>query len=283
MKKFLENKKLLMTFVTVLLILVVLAGSVSLRKKRTTPLLIQSFGNDVTSIAANVVNFPVSLLSGGATNVHELLQVQAENDRLKSQIDDLGQTKARNSALVAENSQLQAALKLNGTLSGYTTINASVISRSPDTWSDLLIINKGSSSGIAKNMAVMSGGGVIGRILEANAATSKVELITTTDQSANRFAVEADAKAGQKVHGIISANTNNSLSFTQVVDSAKLTKGTEVYTSGLGGNSPKGLLVGKVAVTTKDSYGLSDVIKIKPAGNVSDASVVTVIKRRVAN
>lgn len=283
MKKFLENKKLLMTFVTVLLILVVLAGSVSLRKKRTTPLLIQSFGNDVTSIAANVVNFPVSLLSGGATNVHELLQVQAENDRLKSQIDDLGQTKARNSALVAENSQLQAALKLNGTLSGYTTINASVISHSPDTWSDLLIINKGSSSGIAKNMAVMSGGGVIGRILEANAATSKVELITTTDQSANRFAVEADAKAGQKVHGIISAKTNNSLSFTQVVDSAKLTKGTEVYTSGLGGNSPKGLLVGKVAVTTKDSYGLSDVIKIKPAGNVSDASVVTVIKRRVAN
>lgn len=283
MKKFLENKKLLMTFVTVLLILVVLAGSVSLRKKRTTPLLIQSFGNDVTSIAANVVNFPVSLLSGGATNVHELLQVQAENDRLKSQIDDLGQTKARNSALVAENSQLQAALKLNGTLSGYTTINASVISRSPDTWSDLLIINKGSASGIAKNMAVMSGGGVIGRILEANAATSKVELITTTDQSANRFAVEADAKAGQKVHGIISANTNNSLSFTQVVDSAKLTKGTEVYTSGLGGNSPKGLLVGKVAVTTKDSYGLSDVIKIKPAGDVSDASVVTVIKRRVAN
>ena len=198
MKKFLENKKLLMTFVTVLLILVVLAGGVSLRKKRTTPLLIQSFGNDVTSIAANVVNFPVSLLSGGATNVHELLQVQAENDRLKSQIDDLGQTKARNSALVAENSQLQAALKLNGTLSGYTTINASVISRSPDTWSDLLIINKGSASGIAKNMAVMSGGGVIGRILEANAATSKVELITTTDQSANRFAVEADAKAGQK-------------------------------------------------------------------------------------
>lgn len=283
MKKFLENKKLLMTFVTVLLILVVLAGSVSLRKKRTTPLLIQSFGNDVASIAANVVNVPVSLLSGGATNVHELLQVQAENNRLKRQIDDLGQTKARNAALVAENSQLQAALKLNGTLSGYTTINASVISRSPDTWSDLLIINKGSASGIAKNMAVMSGGGVIGRVLEANAATSKVELITTTDQSANRFAVEADAKAGQKVHGIISANTNNSLSFTQVVDSAKLTKGTEVYTSGLGGNSPKGLLVGKVAVTTKDSYGLSDVVKIKPAGNVSDASVVTVIKRRVAN
>lgn len=83
-------------------------------------------------------------------------------------------------------------------MSGYTLVNASVISRSPDTWSDLLTINKGSSAGIRKNMAVMCGGGVIGRIIEANAASSKVELITTTDESANRFAVQADAVNGKQ-------------------------------------------------------------------------------------
>ncbi|HBQ43907.1 MAG TPA: rod shape-determining protein MreC, partial [Lactobacillus acetotolerans] len=58
-----------------------------------------------------------------------------------------------------------------------------VISRSPDSWSDLLVINKGSTAGIRKNMAVMCGGGVIGRVVEVNAASSKVELITTTDKS----------------------------------------------------------------------------------------------------
>lgn len=162
-------------------------------------------------------------------------------------------------------------------------VDASVISRSSDTWSDLLVINKGSSAGIQKNMAVMCGGGVIGRIVEVNAASSKVELITTTDKSANRFSVQATASNGKSVHGIITVDSDGSLAFTQVVDSRKLKQGTRVYTSGMGGNSPKGLLIGTVATTTRDSFGLSDLIKINPAGELNDPSVVTVIRRKVAN
>lgn len=162
-------------------------------------------------------------------------------------------------------------------------VNASVISRSADTWSDLLVINKGSSAGVQKNQAVVCDGGVIGRIIEVSAASSKVELITTTDKSANRFAVEATASKGKTVHGIITVNNNGGLSFTQVVDSRKIKAGTQVFTSGMGGNSPKGLLVGTVATTTRDSFGLSDVVKIKPAGDLNDPSVVTVIQRKVAN
>ncbi len=132
-------------------------------------------------------------------------------------------------------------------------------------------------------MAVMCGGGVIGRIIETNAASSKVELITTTDESANRFSVQADAASGKTVHGIITVTNNNNLAFTQVVDGQKLKAGTRVYTSGMGGNSPKGLLIGTVTTTTRDSFGLSDQIRIKPAGNINDPSVVTVIERQVAN
>ena len=130
-------------------------------------------------------------------------------------------------------------------------------------------------------MAVMSGSGVIGRIIEANAASAKVELITTTDKSANRFAVEAEATNGKKVHGIITVIGDKTLAFTQAVDSKKLKQGTRIYTSGMGGNSPKGLLIGKVAATTHDSFGLSDLIKVDPAGELNDPTTVTVIKRTV--
>lgn len=281
MKKFLQNKKLLTAFVIVIVVLAVLGGSVSLRNRRHTPMFIQSFGNDVAAIGSRIVAAPVRWLSGGLTDVNEILKTQDENNRLKKQVDNLGQTKAENSALSSENKQLRSALKLKNTLSAFDTITASVISRSPDTWSDLLVINKGSSAGIQKNMAVMCGSGVIGRIIEADAASSKVELITTTDSSANRFAVQADSSNGKKVHGIITVTGNNELAFTQVVDGRKLAKGTRVYTSGMGGNSPKGLLVGTVAATTRDSYGLSDLIRINPAGEINDPSVVTVIRRRV--
>ena len=283
MKKFLQNKKLLSTFIVIIVIFAVLGGSVSLRNKRIAPLLVQSLGNDIVALGSRIIDVPVDFISGGLNNAHEILNAQDENNHLKRQITNLGQTKVRNASLEKENRQLKAALNLKDTLSGYTLINASVISRAPDTWSDLLTINKGSSSGIKKNMAVMCGGGVIGRIVEANAASSKVELITTTDESANRFSVQADVANGKTVHGIITVTANNQLAFTQVVDGRKLKAGTRVYTSGMGGNSPKGLLIGTVTQTTRDSFGLSDQIRIKPAGDISDPSVVTVIERQVAN
>ncbi|ARD06872.1 rod shape-determining protein MreC [Lactobacillus amylolyticus] len=282
MKKFLQNKKLLSAFIIVIVIIAVLGGSVSLRNKRNSSLFIQSFGNDIVAVGSRIVDVPLGLISGGLNNVNSLLNTQQENDYLKSKVTDLGQTKARNQALAAENKQLKAALKLKDTLTGYSLINASVISRSPDTWSDLLVINKGSSSGIAKNQAVMCGGGVIGRVIEVSAASSKIELITTTDKSANRFAVQATATNGKTVHGLITVNTNGGLAFTQVVDSNKLKKGTKVYTSGMGGNSPKGLLIGTVEATTRDSFGLSNMINIKPAGEINDPSVVSIIVRKVA-
>lgn len=283
MKKFLQNKKLLSTFIIIVVILAVLGGSVSLRNKRNTPLLIQSLGNDIVALGTKIVDVPVGFISGGLNSVHDILNTQEENNHLKRQVTNLGQTKARNATLEKENRQLKAALKLKDTLSGYTLVNASVISRSPDTWSDILTINKGSSAGIKKNMAVMSGGGVIGRIVEANAASSKVELITTTDESANRFSVQANSTSGKTVHGIITVTSNNKLALTQAVDGKKLKAGTKVYTSGMGGNSPKGLLIGTVTATTRDSFGLSDQIQIKPAGEINDPSVVTVVERQVAN
>lgn len=281
MKKFLKNKKLLTIFVLVILVLSMLSISIRLRNKRETPFLVQKIGNDTVSIVTRVVNWPINLVSNGVANVEDLFNTQAENDHLKKQIDNLAQTKARNSSLEAENTQLKQALKLKKTLTDYTIINGSVISRAADTWSDLLVIDQGSRAGVRKNMPVMSGKGVIGRVVEVNSTTSKVELITTTDKSTNKFAVEADAANGKKVHGVISVEENNQLAFTQVVDGQKLKKGTQVYTSGMGGLSPKGLLIGTVTKTTRDTFGLSDVVEIQPAGNLNDPSVVSVIKRKV--
>lgn len=281
MKKFLQNKKLLSACIIVVLIFAILGGSVSMRNKRNTPMIIQSFGNDVVAVGARIIDFPLSFVSGSLNNVHDLMNTQNENNFLKSKVTDLEQTKTRNATLEAENKQLKSALKLKESLTDYEKIQASVISRSPDSWSDLLIINKGTTAGLRKNMAVMSGGGVIGRVVEVNAASAKVELITTSDKSANRFAVEAQAVNGKKVHGIITVIGNNTLAFTQAVDGKKLKRGTKIYTSGMGGNSPKGLLVGTIATTTHDTFGLSDLVKITPAGELNDPSVVTIIKRKV--
>lgn len=283
MKNFFKSKKVLTILIIIVCVLSMLSITVRMRNNRRSPLFIQRLGNDTMAIASQIVDLPIRLISGGVDSVQDLVNAENENDHLKQQVTDLSQTKARNSALESENAQLKDALKLKETLTDYSIVDASVISRSPDTWSDLLIINQGSRAGIKKNMPVMAGKGVIGRIIEVDSTSSKVELLTSTDKSANRFSVEANSTKGKKVHGIISVYGKDQLAFTQVVDSSKLKKGTKVYTSGMGGNSPKGLLIGTVTKTTRDSFGLSDVVRINPAGNLNDTSVVSVIKRKVAD
>ena len=152
-----------------------LSITVRMRNNRKSPIFIQKLGNDTMSIVSQVVDLPIRLISGGTDSVQELVNAENENDHLKQQVTSLSQTKARNNALEAENVQLKDALKLKETLTDYDIVDASVISRSPDTWSDLLIINKGSQAGLKKNMPVMSGKGVIGRIIEVDATSSKVE------------------------------------------------------------------------------------------------------------
>ena len=199
MKNFFQNRKMLAAFGTVALLAALLGSTVMLRNNLSAPLLIQRLGNDIVSVGSRIVSVPVSWFTDGIDSVKDLQNAADENSHLKKKVAELAQVEARNAALEKENKQLKAAAGIKNTLTGYTTTTASVISRASDSWSEVLTIDKGKSSGLKKDMAVMSGGGVIGRILEVDEATSKVELITTTDSSANRFAVQATTDTGKAV------------------------------------------------------------------------------------
>lgn len=284
MKKFLKNRRLLIILSTFILALIILAGSVSLRSSRETPFFGQRFSNNTIGIAAKVVNWPFEKLNQGIESVHDLLETYQENNYLQQKIDDLAQTKVRNSNLEKENKELKATLDLKASLTDYTLILGSVTSRAPGSWSDIVVIDQGLNSGLKKNMAVMSGAGLVGRVIEVNDTNAKVELITTTNKSASRFAVELKDSEGDYAHGIITGfdTKSGNLLLSQVANSKLIKKGTKVYTSGLAGRSPKGLLVGTVKKTTRDSFGLTDVIQIKPATDLNNFSVVSVVERKVS-
>ena len=163
-------------------------------------------------------------------------------------------------------------------MTDYSKINAAVITRSPSSWQKQVIINKGQTSGVKKNMPVMSAGCLVGRVIEVNQTNSKVELLSDTSESANRFAIQLDGEGSKTINGIITGydSETNELIMGQVTSKAKVKKGTKVTTSGLGGVTPKGLYVGKVSRVGKDDYGLAQKIYIKPAADFNDVNVVTV-------
>ncbi|KRL28606.1 rod shape-determining protein MreC [Limosilactobacillus frumenti DSM 13145] len=277
MQKFFSNRRLVMVVIILVICFGLMAGSVSLRNRRSTPPLIQQFGNDIVGFADGIVAVPANAVSDGMSSVGQLFNTYSENRALKQQVTDLAQTKVRDQTLAHENKQLKQELKLNKSLTDYNTVTASVYMRTPSAWQKQLVINKGESNGIKKNMPVMSGSGLIGRIAEVNKTNSKVELLSNTNDAANRFAITLDA-SGKAVNGIITGYdaASGELIMGQVTSKAKIKAGTKVSTSGMGGVTPKGLYVGKVSRVGKDDYGLAQKIYIRPAANFNDINIVTV-------
>ena len=162
-------------------------------------------------------------------------------------------------------------------------MNATVISRNPTTWYNNLTIDKGSHNGIEEGMVVMNSTGVIGKITNVSTFSSDVKLITTTDTN-NKMSVTITS-GDNHLTGVINGYDYKTkwLEVEGISNTENVSVGDLVYTSGLGGVFPSGILVGKVANISTDVYDLSKIINVSPSANFADINYVTVLKRNDKN
>ena len=278
MREFCAKHRVISIVIGLFIAVGLMAGSIGIRNNRNTPTFVQQIGNTVVGWFGGIVNYPMNSANGTVSSLGQILNAYSENKTLKKKVNALEQTQTTNETLKKENKQLKAELELNNSLTDYTTITAAVTNRTPSAWENQLIVNKGSSSGVKKNMAVLSGSGLIGRIVEVNPTNSKVELISISSESTNQFSVAVDNEDGDTVNGLISGydTKTSQLVMSEVSSSAAVKKGAKVTTNGLGGVTPKGLYVGKVVKTTKGSGGEIDRIYVEPATNLNDVNYVTI-------
>lgn len=284
MQKFFSNKKLIILMVLIIVTFGLLAVTVNIRDKKSTPPVVQQVGNDVVSVVGGVFAYPTNAIKNATSEFSDLYNTYSENKRLKSRIGELAQNQAKLEVVQDENKKLKQELKLNSTLTDYTTVNASVLSRSPSSWQSYLTINRGQASGIKKNMPVMSGKGLIGRIIEVDKVSSKVELISTDNELNDKFAAEIAGTNNTNITGVVSRydSSTGDLVMENVNSTKNIKKGQSVITSGLGGLTPRGLYIGKVYGIKKDNYGMTNSVYITPAAELRNFTVVTVIKSSVS-
>ncbi|MFC6176010.1 rod shape-determining protein MreC [Companilactobacillus huachuanensis] len=283
MQKFFSNKKLIILMILIIVTFGLLAVTVNIRDNKKTPPVVQQVGNDVVSVVGGVFAYPTNAVKNATSEFSDLYNTYSENKRLKARIGELAQNKAKLSVVQDENKKLKQELKLDGTLTDYTTVNASVLTRSPSSWQSYLTINRGQTSGIKKDMPVMSGKGLIGRIIEVDKVSAKVELISTDNELNDKFASEilGDSK---NITGVVSRydSSTGDLVMENVNSTKNIKKGQSVITSGLGGLTPRGLYIGKVYGIKKDNYGMTNSVYITPAAELRNFTVVTVIKSSVS-
>ena len=95
MQKFFSNKKLIALMIALLVSLGLIAGSMYASNNRNTPPFIQRIANDVVGIGGRLVAIPGDFARNGLDDINNLLDTFQENQRLKSQLDNLAQTKVQ--------------------------------------------------------------------------------------------------------------------------------------------------------------------------------------------
>lgn len=200
-----------------------------------------------------------------------------ENENLKKELDKVKYYEAENEELSNEVLKLKELVNINKSLSDKVYINGSVVSRGIDYWNDSLIIDKGSDTGVDNNMAVLSGGYLIGITSNVSHYNSNVILLTNSKFPVN---ISVKIKVNDKyVFGILNKYSNGLYEVMGIVENIEIPKGSKVVTTGLGNIFPSGLLVGYVDSVETDNFDLSKVVKVKSDVLFDDISYVTIVKR----
>lgn len=166
--------------------------------------------------------------------------LKKENERLEREKIDLVAEKARFADVAKENEVLRKELGLLPR-DKYALKAAEVIGRDISGTANWITLDQGSFQGIKNDMAVIVGSGVlVGRVAEVFPHSSRVMLLSNPESLVNGIALSTDAK------GIVKGEHGLGLLYDMILQSDSLVQGDTVVTSGLGGDMPKGLLVGTI-------------------------------------
>jgi rod shape-determining protein MreC len=148
---------------------------------------------------------------------------------------------------------------------------AQVAGLDPSGWSKTIIINKGTKDGVAKGMAVIAPGGIVGHVIKDFDWSAQVLL--AIDRSS---AIDALLQR-TRFRGIVAGETDEICRLKYVVRKADVKIGDTVISSGLDGLFPKGLPVGSVSKVSRPTSGLFQEVQVRPFVNFKRLEEVLVV------
>lgn len=200
--------------------------------------------------------------------------------------ETLSDLREENEQLLAKNAELQeeaqAAKRLQdllGLQSSYSlqSTAARIISTSTDSWSRTVVIDRGSSSGLAIGMPVTNSSGAIGQIIECGPTSATVRLIADENSSVSALVQSSRAQ------GVLKGSAGGTLHLTLIATDQSVSVGDSVVTSGLGGVYPKGLPLGRVLSVNKNDGDLYYTIVVEPPSSAESFEEVLVITSLTEN
>jgi rod shape-determining protein MreC len=236
-----------------------------------------------TQLFASPLQNASSKASGATSNFFQQIwnfrSSAQENEQLKQRLSELETQLNTARQAEAENQRLQALLDLKQQ-NEITSVPARVIARDPSVWFNTITINRGSTSGISVNMPVVTGGGIVGRVITVSPFASQVMLIT--DEKAGAGAVVG--QLGQSgALGSVRGRADLGVGVIEmryVSGLEKVELNDTVMTTGQDGIYPPGLNVGRVVDVKNGTATQAHQILIQPGAQLDHLEEVAVLLYR---
>lgn len=222
------------------------AGAVILVGK-ADPNLIERLRLQASGAAAPILEMMSSPIAGMSNAVDRLqgwLKVADDNARLRSEVARLAEWQAVAERLEAENADLRALLNYVPEPQA-SFVAARVVADTGGAFAHSLLLNAGSQQGIAKGHVVMTGDGLVGRIVGVAPRASRTLLVTDLNS-------RVPVVVGQHgIRAILAGDNTERPKLVHVEPGATISPGDRVVTSAITGAFPPGLPVGIVAQTDR--------------------------------
>lgn len=208
--------------------------------------------------------------------VFNFYDVKEENDKLKKENNELKNELVSYYSLKSENKSLKKDLSIKDTLSDYSYKGAQVVGKSSGDWSDEFVINIGSNDGVTKEMVVVAGEGLVGKVTSVGKNSAKIETLSSENISVGAAAVNRSQSEGA-VRGYTDSDDKTLAEMYFLPSTTDIKEGDTVVTSGTGNIYPKNIRIGTVkSLVTDKIKGSKDAI-IKPFVDFSKLQEVFVV------
>jgi len=255
----------------IILLLLIFLSNVEVNKLSYLETVASSIVNPIQRVFIDLRN----KLQGNSAYFSNMETIMQENEELKLRNSEL-ETELRELEMIkAENTKFQEYMNLTDKYSSYETIPAYVINRDVSNYSSTLVLNVGTNDGIKEKMTVIADKGLVGYVISVSENTCKVQVIIDSASTVSCTISTTD-------ESIICKGTlenDQVLRASYIPTGAELIQGDNVYTSGVGGIYPKGIIIGTIReiITTSnitDRYAI-----VEPAVDFSKIDTVLIINQ----
>ncbi|MCL6415213.1 rod shape-determining protein MreC [Aestuariirhabdus sp. Z084] len=220
----------------------------------------------VTAPVQWMANVPANLWGSLTDSVKTRDTLKEENASLRAQNLVLERRLQKLASLTAENVRLRELLNSSALVDDRVLV-AELIGVDPDPFRHQVIVNKGASDGVFVGQPVLDAEGLYGQVIEVNPIASRVLLISDNSHSlpviVNRNGVRAIASGTGQLDELV---------LRHVPNTADITEGDLLISSGLGKRFPSGYPVGTVVSVVHDPGHPFAFVKVRPSAQLNRSS-----------